>query len=307
LHYGQIVFEGLKAHRTADGSVAVFRPDAYARRMRRSARRFAMPEPPDELFVAAVAGVTEADQESLPVDDESASLYLRPLLVASEPSLALRPARSYLFVVIAFVTGGFFSDDPEPIQVWIEEEYVRAAPGGVGAAKCAGNYAATYAAQMAAAARGSDQVVWLDAVHRRFVEEMGTSNLFFVYGTGDRPRVTTPPLTGTVLPGITRDCLLTLARDHGYEVAEEPMEVERWRADARSGALTEVFACGTASTVTPVGVVDGISGSWRIGDGTAGPVTLRLRNALRLARQGRDARYRDWLHPVRRRAGSEPR
>src|SRR4051812_18146391 len=116
LHYGQIVFEGLKAHRTADGSVAVFRPDAYARRMRRSARRFAMPEPPDELFVAAVAGVTEADQESLPVDDESASLYLRPLLVASEPSLALRPARSYLFVVIAFVTGGFFSDDPEPIQ-----------------------------------------------------------------------------------------------------------------------------------------------------------------------------------------------
>jgi branched-chain amino acid aminotransferase len=297
LHYGQVVFEGLKAHRLPDGRLALFRADAYARRMRRSAERLAMPPPPADLFVEAVAGLVQRDGHWLP-DDPSAALYLRPVLIATEPSLALRSSPSYLFLVIAFATGGFFSDTPDPITVKAEYDFVRAAPGGTGAAKYAGNYAPTYLAQSAAARAGAQQVVWLDAIERRYVEELGGMNIFFVHRSERGTVVSTPPLSDSILPGVTRDSLIALARDLGHQVNEEPMTIDRWRDDARSGRITEAFACGTAATVTPIGVVQSSTGSWTIGSGAAGPVTLQLRNELRNAWYGLCAQRSDWLHTV---------
>jgi branched-chain amino acid aminotransferase len=295
LHYGQTVFEGLKAYRLPDGGIGVFRPDAYARRMRRSAARFAMPEPPEELFVDAVTSVAVRDAEWLP-DDPAAALYLRPLLVATEPSLALRPARTYAFLVIAFVTGGFFSDEPTPITVKVERDFVRAVRGGTGAAKAAGNYAPTYLAQTAAAGEDAQQVVWLDGVERRYVEELGGMNLFFVHRRGTDVVVSTPPLSDSILPGITRDSLIVLARDLGYEVEERAIDVAEWRAGAIDGTVTETFACGTAATVTAVGtVIDGAE-RWTIGSNEPGPVTLQLRQELRRAWLGESGRGAEWVH-----------
>lgn len=191
LHYGQVVFEGLKAHRQADGTVGVFRPADHALRFQRSARRLAMPELPVETFLRAVDDLVSADAGLLP-DDPALSLYLRPVLYASEPVLALRPARQYRFVLIAFLTGGFFADRPDPVSVWISRDQSRAAPGGTGDVKCAGNYAPGYLAQQQAALAGCHQVIWLDPAERRWVEEMGGMNIFFVRGTGTDARVVTP-------------------------------------------------------------------------------------------------------------------
>jgi branched-chain amino acid aminotransferase len=294
LHYGQAVFEGLKAYRTSAGDVAVFRADAHGRRLQQSARRFSLAEPPVELLRAAVCGVARTDAEWLP-DDPNAGLYLRPVLMATEPSLALRPARSSVLIVLAFATGGFFADQPDPIQVWIEREYVRAVPGGTGSAKCAGNYAPGYLAQARAAQKGCDQVIWLDALDRIRVEEMGGMNLFFIKEGDPGPVVSTPPLTDTVLPGITRDTIIQIARLRGLRVCEEVITVDEWRDGARSGHITEVFACGTAAGVTPVGcAVDG-DVAWTIGKGNPGRVTLELRQALWDAQHGVDFQEFGWL------------
>jgi len=298
LHYGQAVFEGLKAHRQSDGQLALFRPDAHAARMRQSARRLSMPEPPVDLFISAVSGVAAIDSEWLPAD-ESVSLYLRPVLLATEPSLALRPSRSYLFMVIAFVTGGYFHDDPTPITVKVESTLVRAAPGGTGAAKYAGNYAPTYLAQIAAGRDGCDQDVWQDAIERRQDEQLGGMNIFFVHGTAGSATISTPPLSGTILPGITRDALIELARGLGHEVIEQPMDVSRWREESVSGSITETFACGTAAAVTPVGTVVASDGTWSIGDGRPGPVTLTLRSELRKAWLGLAGDRDRWIHVAR--------
>jgi branched-chain amino acid aminotransferase len=178
--------------------------------------------------------------------------------------------------------------------VWLSTDYTRAADGGTGAAKCAGNYAGTLVAQEQATEQGCDQVVWLDAKERRWVDEMGTSNMFFVYGD----RLVTPELTGTLLDGITRDSLLTLARDLGHTAEEGRISVDRWRADAASGALTEVFSCGTSSMITPVGRVKGAQGEWTIGDGTPGPVTLRLREELMGIQSGERPDPHGWVHKI---------
>lgn len=297
LHYGQAVFEGLKAHRQVDGTIALFRPDAHARRMRASARRLAMPEPPEELFLQAAMELVQRDRDWLP-KDPSLSLYLRPLLVATEPCLSFRPSRSYLFLLLAFVTGGFFADQLDPIAVQTADGYTRAVPGGTGAAKYSGNYAPTYLAQASAAEAGCQQVVWLDAVERKWVEEMSAMNLFFVRSSGDEQAITTPPLTGTLLAGITRDSLLTLAPTLGYQARQEPISVDEWRDGCLGGTLTETFACGTAAIVTPVGEVRAGAHAWKIGNGVAGPVTLALRTALRDIQRGTAPDRFGWMHPV---------
>ncbi|WP_405997809.1 branched-chain amino acid aminotransferase [Streptomyces sp. NBC_00829] len=297
LHYGQVVFEGLKAFRTVRGGLGIFRPDEYARRFRASARRLHMPELPESMFVSAVAELTRQDREWLP-NDPNVSLYLRPILFASEPKLALRPATEYQLLVIAFVTEGFFGREPRPVRVWLTDEYTRAAPGGTGAAKYAGNYAATYPAQAQAAEHGCDQVVWLDSAEHSWVEEMGGMNVFFVYGGGVRPRLLTPPLSGTILPGVTRDSVLTLAADLGMDTVEAPISVDRWRADCASGALTEVFACGTAAGISPVGQVRSTTGSWQVRDGKPGEVTMRLARRLSEVQHDESADARRWLFPV---------
>ncbi|MDX6739026.1 branched-chain amino acid aminotransferase [Actinocorallia sp. A-T 12471] len=278
-HYAQELFEGLKAYRQPDGSIVSFRPEANAARFNVSCRRMAMPELPEETFVEALRLLVDADRDWVPTR-EGHSLYLRPFIIATETGMGVNyPSSKYLFCVIASPSAAYFSGAIKPVSVWLSTEYTRAAPGGTGFAKCGGNYAAAFVAQQEAVAQGCDQVVWLDAAEHRWVEEMGGMNLFFVYGSGADARVITPPATGTILPGITRDSLLRLAPDLGIKVSEEPISVEQWRDDVASGALTEVFACGTAAVITPVGRVKGADGEFTIST-EGGPVTLRLREEL---------------------------
>jgi branched-chain amino acid aminotransferase len=294
LHYGQAVFEGLKAYRRPDGSVVMFRPRANAERFNRSCARLAMPELPPQMFVRALELLVGTDRDWVPTDPDH-SLYLRPFMIATQPSIGFYgPSASYLFVVIASPCGAYFKSGVKAISAWLCTDYARAAPGGTGEAKCAGNYAGTLLAQAQAADEGCDQVVWLDAVERTRVDEMGASNVFFVYGS----RLVTPELTGTLLPGITRDSVLTLARDLGLQAEEGQISVARWRADAASGRLTEVFSTATSSVVTPVGRVKGGTDEWLIGDGSPGPVTMRLRAELLALQSGRRPDPHGWVHTV---------
>jgi branched-chain amino acid aminotransferase len=278
-HYGQAIFEGLKAYRQPDGSVACFRPDMNAARFGVSARRLAMPELPEETFLRSLAELVAVDERWVPAG-EGKSLYLRPLMISTCVGLSVTPSDEYLYVLIASPVSSYFGSGVSPVSVWLSQEYVRAAPGGTGFAKCAGNYGAAFIAQQQATEQGCDQVVWLDAAERRWVEEMGGMNLFFVFGSGPGACVVTPELTGSLLPGVTRDSLLRLARDDGYEVAERRISVQEWAKAAASGELTEVFACGTAAGLTPVGKVRHADGEVIIGAGKPGPVTTQLRRRL---------------------------
>ncbi len=297
LHYGQAIFEGLKAYRQADGSIATFRPEANARRFQRSAARLAMPELPEELFLASIEALVDQDRAYVP-DDGEESLYLRPFMVSTEVGLGVRPASSYLYVLIASPVGAYFKGGVKPVSVWLSTEYVRAAPGGTGEAKFAGNYAASLVAQAQAAERGCDQVVWLDAHEHRWVEEMGGMNLFFVYGEGENARIVTPELSGSLLAGVTRDSLLTVAKDLGLGAEEGRINVDDWREGNASGEITEVFACGTAAVITPVGTVKSAQHSWTVCDGQPGAVTMRLRQALLDIQTGRAQDAHGWMHPL---------
>lgn len=293
LHYAQTIFEGLKAYRRPDGGVATFRPDANARRFQASARRLGMPELPVDTFIAACDALVSQDKAWVPASGEE-SLYLRPFMFASEVGLGVRPANEYLFIVIASPAGAYFPGGVKPVSVWLSEEYVRAVPGGTGAAKTGGNYAASLVAQAQAAEQGCDQVVWLDAIERRWIEEMGGMNLYFVFGN----RIVTPELTGSLLPGITRDSLLTIAADLGYEVSEGRISVDDWKAGTEDGSLTEVFACGTAAVITPVGSVKSARANWTVGDGEPGEVTMKLRKALLDIQTGAAEDTHGWMHPL---------
>jgi branched-chain amino acid aminotransferase len=310
-HYSQEFFEGLKAYRQDNGSIAMFRPDANAARFNASARRMAMPELPEETFIRALELLVAQDREWVPAG-EGNSLYLRPFMIATQPGLGVNhPSNEYLFCVIASPAASYFSGGVKPVTVWLSQDYTRAAPGGTGAVKTGGNYAAAFVAQQQAVDRGCDQVVWLDAAEHRWVEEMGGMNLFFVRtdpgsgpgsGPGSDPAaapvITTPPLTGTLLPGITRDSLLRLAPDLGITARQERISIEQWQAQCASGELTEVFACGTAAVITPVGRVKGESAEWVIADGEPGPVTMRLRGELIGIQYGRCPDPFGWVHKV---------
>lgn len=298
MHYGQAIFEGLKAYRHEDGSIKTFRPIANAERFQRSARRLAMAELPIELFLASVNALVAQDRDWVP-GGEDQSLYLRPFMISTEVGLGVRPANAYKYLLIASPAGAYFPQGVKPVSVWISDDYVRAAPGGTGEAKCAGNYAASLIAQAEAASHGCEQVVWLDAVERNWIEEMGGMNLYFVYGSGDSARLVTPTLTGSLLPGITRDSLLTVASDLGYLATEDAISVDQWREGAQAGQITEVFACGTAAVITPVGQVKSRkSGHWEINKGQPGPVTMQLREALLNIQTGHVADKHQWLHTI---------
>jgi branched-chain amino acid aminotransferase len=295
LHYGQEIFEGLKAYRQPDGTIATFRPDANAARFARSARRLAMAELPAELFVESLRALVEIDQAWVPTEPTD-SLYLRPFMISTEVGLGVKPSSSYSYLLIASPAGAYFPRGVQPVSVWLSTEFTRAAPGGTGEAKCAGNYAASLVAQAHAAEQGCDQVVWLDAVEHRWVEEMGGMNLYFVYGSGPGARIVTPALTGTLLPGITRDSLLTVAAELGYTAEEGKISTDEWREGNASGALTEVFACGTAAVITPVGTVKSATGSWQVGDGGSGPITMQLRERLLGVQTGTGPDTHGWMH-----------
>ncbi|MFG1700350.1 branched-chain amino acid aminotransferase [Nonomuraea sp. NPDC049309] len=293
-HYAQELFEGLKAYRQANGSIVMFRPYANARRFNRSAQRMAMPELPEETFVESLELLVDTDKEWVPTT-EGHSLYLRPFMIATQVGLGVNwPSKTYRYMVIASPAASYFTGGVKPVSVWLSTEYTRAAPGGTGFAKCGGNYAAAFVAQRQAVENGCDQVVWLDAHEHRYVEEMGGMNLFFVIGG----KLVTPALTGTLLPGITRDSILQLAGDLGLETEERLVSVDEWQAGCASGELTEVFACGTAAVVTPVGSVKGADRAWTIGDGTPGPITMRVREELVGIQYGARPDTHNWIHKI---------
>ena len=297
-HYGQAIFEGLKAYRQSDGSIATFRVDANAARFQRSARRMAMAELPEDLFIESIRQLLEVDADWVPAAGGEEALYLRPFLFATESGLGVKPAAAYKYLLLGSPAGAYFPRGLEPVRVWLSTEYVRAAPGGTGEAKVAGNYAASLLAQRQATEKGCDQVVWLDAHEHRYVEEMGTNNLFFVFGSGSQARLVTPELSGSLLPGITRDSLLTLAADAGYEVEQRKISVEEWRKGAESGEITEVFGCGTAAVVIPVATVASEDGEFTVGAGEPGEVTMALRDTLTGIQRGTFADIHGWMRTL---------
>ncbi|KEZ02294.1 branched-chain amino acid aminotransferase [Burkholderia sp. MSh2] len=268
LHYAQEIFEGMKAYAQPDGTVALFRPEDNARRFNASATRMTMPSIPEAVFVEALEQLLRVDGAWVP-KGEGTSLYLRPFMFASESFLGVRPANRFTFCVIASPAGAYFKGGAEPIAVWVSEHYTRAAKGGTGAAKCGGNYAAGLIAQAEAHRHDCDQVVFLDAAEGRWIEELGGMNVFFVVDGV----LVTPPL-GTILPGITRDSLIRIARKRGLDVEQRPYAFDRWQADAATGRLTEAFACGTAAVIASIGTVRFEDGEFRI-PGRALADTLR--------------------------------
>lgn len=297
LHYAQEIFEGLKAFRHQDGSVWAFRPEVNAERFKASAKRLALPEVSTEDFVASLRALVTVDEVWVPpAGADEASLYLRPYMIAAEAALSVRPAREVIYGVIASPAGPYFATGPKPVSIWLATTSVRATPGGTGAAKCGGNYAASLAAQVDAVAHHCEQVAFLDAVERRWVEECGSMNLFFVRADG---RIVTPELSGSILAGVTRASVIELAADLGYPVEERRISWEEWRDGLLSGEITEVFASGTAAVITPIGRLAWDDGELTIGDHSAdhgvGPVTASIRTALLDLQYGRVADPRGWL------------
>lgn len=289
LHYAQEIFEGLKAYRHPDGSVWAFRPEANGERFRRSARRLALPELPVEDFLASLDALVRADVDWVPSAEES-SLYLRPFMFAAEVFLGVRPAQRVTYSVIASPVGAYFAGGVKPVSIWLSTDYTRAAVGGTGAAKCGGNYAASLAPMVQAAERGCDQVCFLDASEHRWVEELGGMNLYFVHRDG---RLITPEL-GTILEGVTRSSVLTLAKEEGLDVEERRVDVAEWREGMRAGEITEVFACGTAAVITPVGRLVWDGGEVATPD-PMGAVTTRLRRRLVDIQYGRADDTHGWM------------
>jgi len=252
---------------------------------------------PVELFMETVEALVQQDGGWVP-SKVGESLYIRPFMIATEVGLGVRPTNKATYLLIATPAGAYF-DPSKAVSVWISTEYVRAVQGGTGEAKCGGNYAASLVAQKAAAKEGCDQVVWIDAKERKWVEEMGGMNLYFVKGKGADATVITPKLTGTLLPGITRDSILSVAADLGYKVDEVMLSVDDWRDGVTSGEITEIFACGTAAVVSPVGQAKSAMGTWVTGDGQPGIITMQIRNHLLGIQHGTIADKHNWMSAVK--------
>jgi branched-chain amino acid aminotransferase len=295
LHYAQEIFEGLKAYRHEDGSVWTFRPEENAARMLRSAQRLALPVLPVEDFVAAVDALVRVDERWVPQPAGEKSLYVRPFMFASEAFLGVRPAQHVTFMVICSPAGAYFVRGPQPVSIWLSETYTRAGRGGMGAAKTGGNYASSLVAQQEAIDEGCDQVVFLDAAQGRHVEELGGMNLYFVHDDGT---IVTPETSGTILEGITRSSIIELCGKLGHRVEERSISIDEWRDGVASGRIAEVFACGTAAVVTPVGTLKWRGGQAGDPDAETGPVTSQVRAALVDIQYGRAEDAFGWMHRV---------
>ncbi len=294
LHYAQEIFEGLKAYRWADGSVWLFRPEANAERFNRSARRMALPELPAEDFLASVTALLAVDNEWVPGVEES-SLYLRPFMFASEAFLGVRPAHVIDYLLIASPVGPYFAGGVKPVSIWVAQGFHRAGPGGTGDAKCGGNYAASLLPQQQAYDNGCQQVLFLDAREDRYLEELGGMNVFVVRRDGS---VETPRLTGTILEGITRASVIQQLEDQNFKVIEKDITADEVVAGIESGDIAEVFACGTAAVVTPVGRLASPDFDVTINGGEAGEVTMRIRKALTDIQYGRSEDTYGWMQQV---------
>lgn len=291
LHYGQEIFEGLKAYRHADGSVWSFRPEENARRYIRSARRLALPELSVDDFIGSIAALVRTDIEWIPTGDEAA-LYLRPFMIATEAFLGVRPALEAEHLVIASPVGPYFSGGVHPVNIWISQDYARASRGGTGEAKCGGNYAASLLPQIQAAREGFDQVCFLDGQADPAIEELGGMNVFFVKANGD---IVTPALSGSILRGVTRSSILQLIKDRDINVTEEHITLASLKAMLESGEITEAFACGTAAVITPIGRLADHDFDVTINGGEPGKTTMDIREELTDIQNGRRPDRHGWL------------
>jgi branched-chain amino acid aminotransferase len=275
LHYAQETFEGLKAYRTSDGKIQLFRPEMNARRFINSNERLSMPAVPEEMFIGAIKALVDVERDWVPAN-EGESLYIRPYMFATEACVGVHPATSYKFIIIASPSGAYYPEGVNPVKIWVEDEYVRAAPGGTGFTKCGGNYAGSLKAQEKAEEQGYTQVLWLDGVHKKYVEEVGSMNAMFVFGD----TVVTAPIDGTVLPGVTRDSIIHLLKDWGYKVEERHMPIDELMEGARTGKLTEAFGTGTAAVISPIGELCYKGEKAVINDFKTGELTQKLYDTL---------------------------
>ncbi len=288
-HYGQAIFEGLKAYRGRDDQIFLFRPQDNIKRLNQSALRMCMPRVPEERTLQALKALVYLDRDWVP-DNEGATLYLRPTMIATEPALGLRPSEEYIFFVINSPVGAYYSEGFNPVKIYVEDTYVRAVRGGVGEAKTAGNYAASVKALTEAQRKGYTQVLWLDAVERRYIEEVGTSNIFFLIND----ELVTPPLGGTILPGITRDSVLQLGRDWGMKVSERPITIDEVVAAGKDGSLQEVFGSGTAAVISPIGELRYRDQSIIVNSGETGELSKRFFDELQAIQYGHQEDPHGW-------------
>jgi branched-chain amino acid aminotransferase len=290
LHYSQEIFEGLKAFRRPNGDVALFRPEDNVARFNRSARRMCMPEVDEKFFLDSMLELIRLEEKWIP-HNEGTSLYIRPTMIATEAMLGVHPADKYLCYVILSPVGAYYKGGIAPVKIWISDFYVRAAEGGTGEAKTGGNYAASLYAAQEAAKNGYDQVLWLDAKEKRYVEEVGSMNMLFLYDG----KIVTSPLRGTVLDGITRRSTLTLAKELGYEIEERAMSVDEIMEGAENGRLTEAFGTGTAVVISPVGSFCYKDKCVQLGDGNPGKLTMELYNKLTSIQYGKQEDKYNWV------------
>ena len=294
LHYGQEIFEGLKAYRRADGGINLFRPEANVQRFNRSAERMVMPTVDENLHLQALRTLIHLDRAWVP-DQQGAALYIRPTMIATSAKLGLGASSRYLHFIITGPSGPYFKGGFEPVSVYITDEYRRAVIGGVGSAKTGGNYAASLYVSEKVAKLGYTQVLWLDAIEGRYVEEVGAMNICFVYGG---QRIVTPALSGSILPGITRDSILKLSPALGYEVSEEKLDVHQVLADIENGKITEVFGCGTAAVISPVGMLCFKDKQYVINNNRSGPVSQHLYDELTGIQYGVCEDRFGWVQPL---------
>lgn len=270
-HYGQEMFEGLKAYKGADGKAYLFRPDMNAKRTNATNDRLCIPQLPEEDFVQAVKAVVEVDKDWIP-EEEGTSLYIRPFIIATDAFLGVAPSKTYLFMIILSPSGAYYESGLAPVGIWIEDDYVRAVKGGMGYAKTGGNYAASLAAQVKAHDDGYSQVLWLDGVERKYIEEVGAMNIFFKIDG----KIVTPMLNGSILPGITRDSVINLCKHWGMEVEERRISVDELIEAQKSGKLEEVFGTGTAAVISPVGKLRYKDDVMEINGGVIGEVSQKI-------------------------------
>ena len=281
-HYGQEMFEGLKAYKGENGDVFLFRPDMNAKRTNATNDRLVIPQLPVEDFVQAVSAVVDVDRDWIPTEPGT-SLYIRPFIIATDEFLGVAPSKTYLFMVILSPSGAYYESGLAPVGIWIEDEYVRAVRGGMGFAKTGGNYAASLIAQQKAHDAGFSQVLWLDGVDRKYIEEVGAMNIFFKIGG----KVVTPALNGSILPGITRNSVIEVCKSWGYEVEERKISVDELLEAQKNGTLEECFGTGTAAVISPVGKLRYQDEVMTIQDGNTGELSLKLYDTITGIQLGR--------------------
>lgn len=292
-HYAQEIFEGMKAYRTADGKIQLFRPDCNASRMNDSAERLCIPQIPVEDYIQAVKALVEVEKDWVP-HSEGTSLYLRPFTFATDVTLGVHASKTYTFCIIASPSGAYYAEGINPVRIYVEDEYIRAAPGLTGFTKCGGNYAASIKAGNEAEKQGYAQVLWLDGVEKKYVEEVGAMNILFKIDG----KIYTAPCVGTVLPGVTRRSIIELCKDWGYEVIEDKLAIADIMKASEEGKLEEVFGCGTAAVVSPVKELKWKDQVANIGNGEIGELTQKLYDTLTGIQWGTIEDTKGWIVPV---------